>query len=174
MSDAKWVRTYVELNKDVIIKFMTSVISVVDGIESLAKTLNDYQRLLSTNVFDIHVKTSDVVNVDVNVSRTYKRLEVLPKPVCIDTDVQISKITLHCSGFGCEINLTDNSGSVSRSYELRPLTIYKLLEMVCNITEDDLNHIIEGLNKIRRDIAETIETVKAIITAIKIITSGSK
>jgi hypothetical protein len=74
MSSAKWVRTYVELNKDKVIEFMTSLISVVDGIESLAKTLNDYQKLLLTNVFDVNVKTSDVVNVDVNVSRTYKRL----------------------------------------------------------------------------------------------------
>jgi predicted sugar kinase len=174
MSSAKWVRTYVELNKDVIIKFIASVISVVDEVENLAKMLSNYQKLLSTNVFDVNVKTPDIVNVDVNVSRIYKRLEVLPKPVCIDTDVQISKVVLHCNGFGCEINLTDNSGSVSRSYELRPLTIYKLLEMVCNITEDDLNHIVKGLNKIRQDIAETIEMVKAIITAIKIITSGSK
>jgi hypothetical protein len=178
MGSTDWTKTtlrlYVELNKDTVLKFITSLISVVDGIENISKALNDYQKLLSTNVFDAYVKTPDVVNVDVNVSRTYKRLEVLPKPVCIDTNTHISKIVLHCNGFGCEINLTDDSGSVSRSYDLRPLTMYKLLEMTCNITEDDLNHIIEGLNKMKQDIAESIEMVKAMITAVKIITSGSK
>jgi hypothetical protein len=144
----------------------------------LAKAYGDlrseYERLLHSDIEIGGRYNSGYLCVEVDVGkRRYRRVDESSLR-CVDTDVTFNKIVFVCER-GCTMFFEKNGKNVHQIDRVDSrLSPYTLLLLMCNITVEDIDKLIEAVKEKSNELDFSMNLVKHIITIIKMLTEGRK
>jgi hypothetical protein len=156
-------------------EYISDLVSVLNDVITYGSKRHEYEQLLKTvvNISKLISKSGHEGTIDVEVgTRVLKILTPLPELRCIDTDRKYNHIRIRCTSDGCYLELI----SITRGTEdrvtritLDSITLERLIELACNVSNEDLKKIREMLQTLNNKLSKSIEVLKNMASIIKVL-----
>jgi hypothetical protein len=146
---------------------------LVNDILPRAKEINELKKELDV-LLDTKISLNIPTNIDVYVDIDFEKprvshyLSTIDGLKCEETASKYDRIRVSIHGGGIEVSFIDKSRNdvISSTYINK---LEKLLDVMCDLNDEDLNRIIEEFEKKEARLKETVEKLKQVITMLRMI-----
>jgi len=151
------------------------ILNEIKNNNELARQITDH---LHAQLHREDIKLYEEYEIEIETEeRPFRVFDMNRKPyICVDTDKTIKRILFNCKPYRDDCVIYFKGGETSYHIQavvdyLGTISTYKIIELMCNMTEKDFDIIIEKLRERGEELKKILEMLKQIIALVKMILS---